>query len=169
MVILFISFNYSIPIINIILFSFLFGIHFYIFYIEKSLKISFKYKKYLKIFKKKFLYYINMENTNTIINNKEDEKKQKYLEARRRAARAFHERNKDNEVYKQKQRDNSKRVYQNDKERIIARVRANQRRNQEIEQLERLHELKQQGLITFEKLNLKDSHELLNNLEILGM
>jgi len=126
-----------------------------------------------------------MENTNTIINNKEekllllyypnfinnkeDEKKQKNLEARRRAARAFHERNKDNEVYKQKQRDNSKRVYQNDKERIIARVRANQRRNQEIEQLERLHELKQQGLITFEKLNLKDSHELLNNLEILGM
>ena len=135
-----------------------------------------------------------MENTNTIINSKEekllllyyptiiknledekkqknleDEKKQKNLEARRRAARAFYERNKDNEVYKQKQRDNSKRVYQNDKERIIARVRANQRRNQEIEQLERLHELKQQGLITFEKLNLKDSHELLNNLEILGM
>jgi len=110
-----------------------------------------------------------MENTNTIINNKEDEKKQKNLEARRRAARASHERNKDNEVYKQKQRDNSKRVYQNDKERIIARVRANQRRNQEIEQLERLHELKQQGLITFEKLNLQDSHELLNNLEILGM
>ncbi len=109
------------------------------------------------------LYYPN------IINNKEDEKKQKNLEARRRAARAFYERNKDNEVYKQKQRDNSKRVYQNDKERIIARVRANQRRQQDIEQLERLHELKQQGLITFEKLNLKDSHELLNNLEILGM
>ncbi len=48
-------------------------------------------------------------------------------------------------------------------------MRANQRRQQDIEQLERLHELKQQGLITFEKLNLKDSHELLNNLEILGM
>jgi hypothetical protein len=109
------------------------------------------------------LYYPN------IINNKEDEKKQKNLEARRRAARAFHERNKDNEVYKQKQRENSKRVYQNDKERIIARVRANQRRNQEIEQLERLHELKEQGLITFEKLSLKDTHELLNNLEILGI
>ncbi len=46
-----------------------------------------------------------MENTNTIINNnKDDENKHKYLEARRRAARAFHERNKDNEVYKQKQR-----------------------------------------------------------------
>ena len=112
-----------------------------------------------------------MENTiiNNNNNNKDDENKYKYLEARRRAAKAFHERNKDNEVYKQKQRENSKRVYQNDKERIIARVRANQRRNQEIEQLERLHELKEQGLITFEKLNLIDNHELLNNLEILGM
>ncbi len=111
-----------------------------------------------------------MENTNTIINNnKDDENKQKYLKARRRAAKAFHERNKDNEVYKQKQREISKRVYQNDKERIIARVRANQRRIQDIEQLARLHELKEQGLITYEKLNLKDNHELLNTLEILGM
>ena len=42
-------------------------------------------------------------------------------------------------------------------------------RNQEIEQLARLHELKEQGLITFEKMTLKDNHELLNNLEILGM
>ena len=73
-------------------------------------------------------------------NNKEDENKLKNLKARIRAARAFHERNKDNEVYKQKQRENSKRVYQKDKERIIARVRANQRRVQELEQLERLHE-----------------------------
>jgi hypothetical protein len=68
-----------------------------------------------------------------------------------------------------KQRANSKRVYENDKERIIARVKANQRRNQEIEQLERLYEMKEQGLISFENLTLKDSHELLNNLEILGM
>ena len=48
-----------------------------------------------------------MENTDNIVNNKEDERKNKCLEARRRAARAFHERNKDNEVYKQKQRENS--------------------------------------------------------------
>ena len=87
----------------------------------------------------------------------------------RRAAKAFHARNKDNEEYKQKHRANSKRVYENDKERIIARVRANQRRNQELEQLERLNELKDQGLITFENLSLKDNHELLNTLEILGM
>jgi hypothetical protein len=46
--------------------------------------------------------------------------------ARRRAARSFHDRNKDNEEYKMKQRANSKRVYEKDKERVIARVRANQ-------------------------------------------
>ena len=110
-----------------------------------------------------------MENTDINNNNKDAERLNKLLEARRRAARAFHERNKDNEVYKQKQRDNAKRVYQKDKERIIARVRANQRRVQEMEQLERLHELKEQGLITFEKLSIKDNHELLNNLEIFGI
>jgi hypothetical protein len=69
----------------------------------------------------------------------------KCLEARLRAARAFHERNKDNEVYTMKQRANSKRVSENNKERIIARVKANQRRHQELEQLERLHDLKEQG------------------------
>ncbi len=111
-----------------------------------------------------------MEKTNNNNDdNKEAERLNKLLEAQRRSARAFHERNKDNEVYKQKQRENSKRVYQKDKERIIARVRANQRRVQEIEQLEQLHELKEQGLITFEKMSIKDNHELLNNLEIMGM
>jgi hypothetical protein len=29
--------------------------------------------------------------------------------------------------------------------------------------------MKEQGLISFEKLTLEDNHELLNNLEILGM
>ncbi len=51
----------------------------------------------------------------------------------------------------------------------MARVRANQRCHQELEQLEKLHELKERGLITFEKLSLNDTNELLNNLEILGM
>ncbi len=39
-----------------------------------------------------------MENTDINNNNKEAERLNKLLEARRRAARAFHERNKDNEV-----------------------------------------------------------------------
>ena len=108
-----------------------------------------------------------MENTNTI-NNNETKPKKEYTEAQIRAVKTFHERHRNSEEYKIKRRENSKKAYEKDKERIIARVRANQRRNQEIEQLERLHELKEQGLITFEKLSLKDNHELLNNLEILG-
>jgi hypothetical protein len=110
-----------------------------------------------------------MENTNIINNNEEVKPKRVYTEAQIRAVKAYHERHRNSDEFKQRQRVNSKRAYEKDKERIIARVRANQRRNQEIEQLERLHELKEQGLITFEKLSLKDNHELLNNLEILGM
>lgn len=103
---------------------------------------------------------------NTIINNTKPKKP--CTEAQKRAAKAFHERNKNNEEYKQKQRANSKRCYQNDKERIIARVRTNQRRVQELEQLKTLNELKEKGFIIFKKLNLNDNHELFNNLEILG-
>ena len=112
-----------------------------------------------------------MENTNTDTTNNNNEIKPKkvYSEAQIRAVKAFHERHRNSEEYKIKRRNNSKKAYEKDKERIIARVRANQRRHQELEQLERLYELKEQGLITFEKLSLKDNHELLNNLEILGM
>ena len=109
-----------------------------------------------------------MENTNNIIND-EIKPKRAYTEAQLRAVRAFRERNKDSEEYKIKQRANSKRSYEKNREKVIARVRANQRRNQEIEQLERLHDLKEQGLITFEKVSFKDDHEILNNLDILGM
>jgi hypothetical protein len=49
-------------------------------------------------------------NINNNDNNKDDENKHKYLEAQRRAARAFHERNKDNEVNKQKQRETLKSI-----------------------------------------------------------
>ena len=111
-----------------------------------------------------------MENNDINNNNNEEVKpKRVYTKAQQKASKAYHERHRNSDEFKQRQRVNSKRAYEKDKERIIARVRANQRRNQEIEQLERLHELKEQGLITFEKLSLKDSYELLNNLEILGM
>jgi len=109
-----------------------------------------------------------MEITNNI-NNDEIKPKRVYTEAQIRAVKVFRDRHRDSEEYKIKQRANSKRSYDKNKEKVIARVRANQRRHQELEQLERLYELKEQGLITFEKLSLKDNHELLNNLEILGM
>lgn len=105
-----------------------------------------------------------MENNN----NTEIKPKKKCSEAQKRASKAYYQRNKDNEEYKKMHRANSKRVYENDKERIIARIRANQRRIQELQQLERLNELKEQGLITFKNLTLKANHELFNNLEILG-
>ena len=110
-----------------------------------------------------------MENNNIINNNEEVKPKRVYTEAQIKAVKAYRERNRDSEEYKQRQRVNSKKSYEKNREKVIARVRANQRRIQEIEQLERLHELKEQGLITFEKLSIKDNHELLNNLEILGM
>ena len=128
------------------------------------------YKNNLKLFKIFFsILYYNMENTDIKNNNEEVKPKRVYTEAQIRAIKTYHQKHRDTEEFKQRQRVNSKKAYEKDKERIIARVRANQRRNQEIEQLERLHELKEQGLITFEKLSLKDNHELLNNLEILGM
>ena len=110
-----------------------------------------------------------MENNNIINNNEEVKPKRVYTEAQIKAVKAYRERNRDSEEYKQRQRVNSKKSYEKNREKVIARVRTNQRRNQEIEKLERLHELKEQGLITFEKLSLKDNHDLLNNLEILGM
>ena len=111
-----------------------------------------------------------MEN-NDINNNNNGEVKPKrvYTKAQQKASKAYHERNKDNEEYKQRNRNKAKKSYEKNKEYIIARVRANQRRIQELQQLEKLHELKEQGLITFKKMTLKDNHELLNNLEILGM
>jgi hypothetical protein len=111
-----------------------------------------------------------MENNNiNNTNNEEVKPKRVYTKAQQKASKAYHERNKDNEEYKQRNRDKAKRAYEKNKEYIIARVRANQRRVQELQQLEKLHELKEQGLITFGKMTLKDNHELLNNLEILGM
>ena len=111
-----------------------------------------------------------MENNNiNDTNNEEVKPKRVYTKAQQKASKAYHERNKDNEEYKQRNRDKAKKSYEKNKEYIIARVRANQRRVQEIEQLERLHELREQGLITFEKLTLENNHELINNLEILGM
>ena len=90
-----------------------------------------------------------MENNNIINNNEEVKPKRVYTEAQIKAVKAYRERNRDSEEYKQRQRVNSKKSYEKNREKVIARVRANQRRVQ----LERLHELKEQGLITFEKLS----------------
>jgi hypothetical protein len=96
-----------------------------------------------------------MENNNINNNNNEEVKpKRVYTKAQQKASKAYHERNKDNEEYKQRNRDKAKKAYEKNKEYIIARVRANQRRVQELQQLEKLHELKEQGLITFKKMTV---------------
>jgi hypothetical protein len=130
----------------------------------------------------------NKDITTTIINN-EIKVKKPASEAQLRAAKKFYEKNKNSEEYKQKQnnaskkfyekvknteeykqrnREHAKEQYQKNRENVIARVRLNQKRKQGIEQLERLYELKQQGLITFKDLNDNGYQEILSNLEILG-
>jgi hypothetical protein len=52
--------------------------------------------------------------------------KKVYTEAQIKAVKAFHERHINSEEHKIKRRENSKKAYQKDKERISARVRANQ-------------------------------------------
>ncbi len=63
-----------------------------------------------------------MENTNNI-HNHESKPKRVYTEARIQAVKEFHERHRNSEEYKTKQRANSKKAYEKDKERNIARVR----------------------------------------------
>jgi len=98
-----------------------------------------------------------------------EEYKQKTQEAIKKCLKKYYDAHKDEEEFKQKCRDKSKESYERHKENVIARVRAYQRRCQEIQQLEKLHELKQQGVINFDKLTLKDNQELMTNLEILGI
>jgi hypothetical protein len=98
-----------------------------------------------------------------------EEYKQKTREAIKKSLKKHYDAHKDEEEFKQKCRDKSKQSYERNKENVIARVRAYQRRCQEIQQLEKLHELKQQGVINFHKLTLKDNQEFMTNLEILGI
>jgi hypothetical protein len=52
-----------------------------------------------------------MENTN-INNNDEIKPKRVYTKAQQKASKVYHEKNKDNEEYKQKNRDKAKRAYE---------------------------------------------------------
>ena len=125
-----------------------------------------------------------MENTNTINNIiKEEEIKKKRVRAKkqyteeeiqakvekqRAFAMAYYNKHKDSEEYKEKNRKHAKEQYNKDKDKVIARVRLNQKRIKDTIQLERLNELKEQGLITF-NLDSMSKQELLANLEILGV
>ena len=88
-------------------------------------------------------------------------------EKQRAYLKAHYEKKKHTEEYKKKNRQHAKEQYNKDKGKVIARVRLNQQRIKDISQLERLHELKEKGLITF-NFACKDKQELLSNLQILG-
>ena len=115
-----------------------------------------------------------MENTDIINNDNnlstqtEEKVKKPITEAHRKAIKAYYEKHKNTEEYKLKNREHAKKQYEKDKQKVITRVRLYQKRNKDLAQLERLHELKEQGLITF-NLNAQDQQELLENLEILGL
>ena len=125
-----------------------------------------------------------MENTNNINNIiTEDEIKKKRVRAKkqyteeeiqarvekqRAFAMAYYNKHKDSEEYKEKNRLHAKEQCNKDKDKVIARVRLNQKRIKDTIQLERLNELKEQGLITF-NLDSMSKQELLANLEILGV
>jgi hypothetical protein len=123
----------------------------------------------------------NTNNINNIITEEEIKKKrvrakkqyteeeiQAKVEKQRAFAMAYYNKHKDTEEYKEKNREHAKTQYNKDKEKVIARVRLNQKRIKDTIQLERLNELKEQGLITF-NLDSMSKEELLSNLEILGV
>ena len=115
----------------------------------------------------------NDNNDNTIKNNDvttqtEIKAKKPITEGHRKAIKAYYEKHKNTDEYKQKNREHAKKQYQKDKQKVITRVRLYQKRIQDIEQLERLNELKEQGLISY-TLNAHEQKELLENLEILGL
>jgi len=123
----------------------------------------------------------NTNNINNIITEEEIKKKrvrakkqyteeeiQAKVEKQRAFAMAYYNKHKDTEEYKEKNREHAKTQYNKNKEKVIARVRLNQKRIKDTIQLERLNELKEQGLITF-NLDSMSKEELLSNLEILGV
>ena len=97
-----------------------------------------------------------------------EEEIQARVEKQRAFAMAYYNKHKDSEEYKEKNRKHAKEQYNQDKDKVIARVRLNQKRIKDTIQLERLNELKEQGLITF-NLDSMSKQELLANLEILGV
>ena len=85
-----------------------------------------------------------MENTNNEIIIKE---KKKTSEAMKEAQKRYYNKKKVNPEFQAVRREYSKKHYNNNKEKVIDRVRSYQRRVTELEQIERLYELQQEGLL----------------------
>jgi lipopolysaccharide export LptBFGC system permease protein LptF len=87
-----------------------------------------------------------IENNNTI---EPEVKKKIYIvsEAQKAAQKRYYNKIKENPEFQEVRRGYSKKHYDNNKSTVIARVQRYQAKQQDLEQLERLHELQQQGLI----------------------
>ena len=101
-----------------------------------------------------------MENSNDIINTDIEntttepevepiKEKKKYIvsDAQKAAQIRYYNKIKENPEFQAVRRGYSKKHYDNNKSTVIARVQRYQARVQDMEQIERLHELQQQGLI----------------------
>ena len=109
-----------------------------------------------------------MENTDITINSSKPKKP--ISEAQKRAHKKYIQKIKDNEEHKEYKRQNAKKYYENNKEHVIDRVKQYQNNKTSMMQLERLHVLKNQGLITFDDSMTKEGFEvLLDNLKMLDM
>ena len=95
---------------------------------------------------------VTIENNTTVEPEVEQEpikEKKKYIvsDAQKAAQKRYYNKIKENPEFQEVRRGYSKKHYDNNKSTVIARVQRYQAKVQDIEQLERLYELQQQGLI----------------------
>jgi hypothetical protein len=72
------------------------------------------------------------------------------------AQKRYYNKKRENEEFQERRRAYSKKHYDNNKEKVINRVQNYQRKVLELEQLERLYELQQQGLINYDTGKIND-------------
>ena len=109
-----------------------------------------------------------MENTNDINNSvqsqAEPEIKKKMTQAQKDGQKRYYNKVKLNPEFQEVRRAYSKKHYDNNKQTVIERVRRYQAKVQDLEQLERLHELQQQGLIHVQTGELtQEQYDKFNN------
>ena len=82
--------------------------------------------------------------------------KKKTSQAMKEAQKRYYNKKRENEEFQERRRAYSKKHYDNNKEKVINRVQNYQRKVLELEQLERLYELQQQGLINYDTGKIND-------------
>ena len=114
-----------------------------------------------------------MENNNIENNNNNEVEKKKSSKAMKEGQKRYYNKMKSDPEFQEKRRAYSRKHYDNNKEKVISRVRNYQKQVMELEQIERLYELQQEGLIdvhtgdmTEEEYN-KYNQRLLNKLSVL--